>query len=420
MNKMRQMIFVLGFLLLLTVNRVLAQDHSSTLSPSEAYKSALAPLYAARAQTNDLTDADKLALGIGVAHASRDCLALSANTSGFAKDAKELLALGQLCLFGQQYESARVTLVDYLALPEPPEKKLALVLLVRALLGMGEPNYAEPQVRSLLRDYPYDAQIHVAIDQIIDAAEGVNIPLDRMALQLCATQNAATLPLLSSGKALEGKDASVPSSGLFADAIRCAALSEQLNKDSNQGDLQKLAAIVQQPNWAGTADLAPMQAALERQQMVGERVPLPVLHGHLLGTNALVPRAVSLLHGTVLLLPFVLWSPSASDVISNLAKFASQQPVYAITSWTANTGRDDVLSAQILAELRLWQRTLPSHVSILIVPDTELSVFHIDSFPAGIVIRDGIVRSNSVLSSQGSERVLLRALADHVENLKGP
>jgi len=52
---------------------------------------------------------------------------------------------------------------------------------------------------------------------------------------------------------------------------------------------------------------------------------------------------------------------------------------------------------------------------MLIVPDVELSAFHADSFPAGIVIRDGVVRSNSVLSSPGAERMLLRVLTDPAE-----
>jgi hypothetical protein len=143
---------LLNLLLALTGDRALAQGNPTPLSPVEAYKAAMAPLNAARAQPDDLTDADKFALGIGMAQASRDCLALSGDTSAFATDGKELLALSELCLFGQQYEPARATLVKYLALPQPPERKLALVLLIRALIGLKEPGGAELQVDSLLRD----------------------------------------------------------------------------------------------------------------------------------------------------------------------------------------------------------------------------------------------------------------------------
>jgi hypothetical protein len=421
--------------------RAQAQANPIALSPSEAYKAALAPFVAAKAQPDDLTDADKFALGIGKTHASRDCLAISVDKSAFATDQKELIALSELCIFGEQYEPARATLVRYLALPEPAERKLALVLLVRALLGLGVADGAELQVRSLLQDYPYDAQIHFAIDQVIDAMEGSNSrnPMQALkVLQLCQRQNVVTLPLLSSGKALEGKDISASASVLFGDAVRCAGLAEPLGKTQAQNlasrddkenpgsrlaeELRKvsaadetmpaLAAIAQQPSWAGTADLAPMQAALARQQMVGARVPLSSLHGHVLSGSTLVPSTVLLTRGTVLLLPFTLWSPSAANVARAMTSFAPQQPVYAITSWSANTGGDDAPSKLILTALRMWQGTRPQHVSMLIVPDAELRAFHADSFPSGVVIMDGTVRSNSLLSSQGAVRMLVLALKD--------
>ena len=407
----------ISFLLAMASDRAFAQENSTPLSPSEAYKAALAPFNAAKAQRDDLTDADKFALGIGMAQAARGCLALSADPSGFASDAKELLALGQLCIFGQKYEPAHAALVKYLALPQPPERKLALVLLVRALIGLGDPDQADLQVSTLLNDYPYDAQTHFVIDQVIDAleSEGGNAkaPVPRaQLLPLCDTQRALTFPLLTSGKGIEGKEISASPSVLFADAIRCVALAAETGQPTAQDTMHQLAAIAQQPAWAGTAELAPMQAALARQQMVGARVPLASLHGQMLGTNTLLPRTLALTRGTVLLLPFTLWAPSTPDVVGDLAKFALQQPIYAITSWSANTGREDVPSNEILSALRLWRQSLPPHVSMLIVPDAELSAFHIDSFPAGIAIRDGVVRSNSILSSQGAEHMLLRALGD--------
>jgi hypothetical protein len=253
------------------------------------------------------------------------------------------------------------------------------------------------------------------IDQVIDATEEVDAEFNELALHLCAAQNAVTLPLLVNGKAIEGKDLSTPFNVLFADAIRCAALAEVAGKSSAQDTMHQLTAIAQQQNWAGTADLAPIQAALARQMMVGAQVPLKSLHGHVLSDSTLVPRIVSLTRGTVLLLPFTPWSPSAPGVARDLAKFVLQHTIYAITSWAANTGREDAPSNESLVALRSWQRTLPPHVSILIVPDAEVAAFHADSFPAGIVIRNGIVRSNSVLSTQGSERVLLSVMADRIE-----
>ncbi len=408
-KKIRKLAAFASFFLLMGARLLSGQDNSRPLSPTEAYKAALAPFTETRGQANDLTDADKYALSIGIAQASRDCLALSADISAFAGNGKELFGLGQLCIFGQQFEPARAALVDYLALPKPPQREQALLLLVRAFLALDSPVSAESQVDSLLSDYPYDAPIHVAIDQIIDNTEG-DRGLSFIALKLCATQGAATLPLLAGGKVLEGKDGSASVATLFADAVRCSALAHSAGKPDT---LEALAAIVQQPAWAGTADLPAMQAALERQQMVGKSAPLTSFHGYLLGSNGLVPRVVSLSRGQVLLVAFTLWSPSTPEVTSNLSKLAPQQPIYAITSWHANTGRDDVRSSDVFDGLRSWRQSLPKKVSILIVPDSVLSEFHSDTFPAGILMRDGAVLSNIVLSSEGAERLLVNAFAEN-------
>jgi hypothetical protein len=389
-----------------------AQANPVALSPSEAYKAALAPFNAAKAQPDDLTDADRFALENGMAMASRDCLAISANQSAFATNEKELIALSELCIFGQQYEPARATLVTYLGLPQPAERKLALVLLVRAFLGLNQPRSAEPQVRSMLQDYPYDAQTHFAIDQVIDALEGGNRFDNYLALGLCATQNAATLPLLESGKPLAGKELSASASVLFGDAVRCAAMDAELGTNPVHDNLHRLASIAAQPDWAGTADLAPMQAALARQQMIGTRVPMTLLHGNAVTTHTLPPRAVPLAHSTVLMMPFTLWSPSALNTALSLAKSKPNQHIYAITSWSANTGQDDAPSNEILAALRVWQQGLPPQISMIVVPDSALRAFHSDTFPAGIGIRDGVVRFNGVLSSRGAGRLLLQSLAD--------
>jgi hypothetical protein len=389
-----------------------AQANPVPLSPSESYKAALAPFNAAKAQPEDLTDADRFALEDGMALASRDCLAISANRSAFAGNDKELIALSELCIFGRQYESARATLVMYLGLPQPAERKLALVLLVRAFLGMNVPDSAEPQVRSLLQDYPYDAQTHFAIDSVIDALEGVNQFDNYLAVGLCATQNAATLPLLESGKPLAGKELSASASVLFADAVRCAVVDAELGTTSTPSNLLRLAAIAAQPDWAGTADLAPMQAALAREQMVGTRAPMTSLHGNTLGSHTLIPHTVSLAHGTVLMMPFTLWSPSATNMALVLAKLKPNQHIYAITSWSANTGQDDAPSNEILASLRVWQQGLPPQISMIIVPDSALRAFHSDTFPAGIATQDGIVRFNGALSSRGAARLLLQSVTD--------
>ncbi len=408
----RRKSLLVHLLLALICGRGQTQENAKPLSPSEAYKAALAPFQASRMQPDDLTDADRLALQIGIARASGDCRELSSNASSLNADENQLIALGDLCLFGQEYGPARAALTKYLALPQPPERKRGMVLLIRALLGLNDPGSAELVVQSLLHNFPYDAEIHFAIDQIIDASEGLTDGLNRMALNLCATQNAVTLPLLAGGKALEGKEATASASVLFNDAVRCVSLAKGRDEPSGQEVMHQLAAIAQMQSWQGTADDSPMQASLHRQQMVGTQAPLSGFRGFTLTNGKLLPRPISLSRGTVLLLPFVLWSPNASNEAARLARAAPQQTIYAITSWSANTGRNDVPSNEIATALREWQRNLPANVHMVIVPNAELSVFHVDSFPAGIVVREGTVRWNSVLSSQGAERMLLSTLSD--------
>ena len=381
------------------------------------------PFNQARSQNNDLTEADTLALGLGMARASRDCLALTAAPQDLVKDPGQKLALGRLCLFGQQYEPARVALVDYLVLPAPPEREAALVLLTHAFLGLKEQGSAYAQVLSLLSDYPYDAQIHLAADLVIDATEGWGSGPDNdlggTAKDLCEKQRAATLPLLVQGKALPVKDGEVAASTLFADALRCVALAQTLGDATAGSTMELLAAVVQQPNLQHTAQLALMQGALARQQMVGRPSPLAALHTQQLNaTGSLLPRTLSLRRGAVILAAFTLWSPSAADRIRALALSAPQHSLYAITSWSANTGGTDTESPKMLAALRTWQKSLPARIPLLLVPDADLRAFHADQYPAGIAIREGSILSNAVLADDGPVRMtLLAAQLPHADSL---
>jgi hypothetical protein len=154
-GQVRKLLVLVLLLIAVHGNRVLGQEKSNTLSPVESYKAATAPFMATRSQPDDLTDADNIALSIGATQAAHDCLALSGDTSRFVDNAKELFALAQLCIFGQQFEPARAAVVSYLALPQPPQREQALLLLIRAFLGLNAPDSAAPQIHSLLDDYAY-------------------------------------------------------------------------------------------------------------------------------------------------------------------------------------------------------------------------------------------------------------------------
>jgi hypothetical protein len=394
-----------------------AQQAGSQLSPSEALRVAMDPFNQARGQNNDLTDADKLALSLGITRAAHDCLALTADPKDLTKDAAQKLALGRLCLFGQQFEPARAALVEYLVLPAPPEREAAMVLLARAFLGLKELNSAYAQVLSLLHDYhyPYDAQIHLAADAVIDASEGWDSDpekqLNWMAMDLCQQQRVATLPLLVAGKGLPGKDGDVAASTLYADALRCVALARSLGDKSTEEAMAQLASVEQQPIWQHTAEFALMQEALARAEMAGQPTTLATLHTHQLNaTGALVSKSLPLRREPIVLAAFTLWSPSAAERIRTLASAASAHSVYAVTSWSANTGGTDAPTPRTIEALRLWQRNLPAQIPLLVVPVAELRTFHIDQFPAAIAIREGTVVSNAALADDGAVRMTIQSL----------
>jgi hypothetical protein len=365
------------FAILLSGSHALGQADEPSMPPSEAYKDAMAPFNEARMQADDLTDADRFALGIGINRAARHCLSLSTDLHAFDATTKELLALGELCIFGQQFAPAQSALVTYLALPQPPERKLALVLLIRALLGLGEPDGADLQVDSLLRDYPYDAQTHFAIDQVIDAQEAAAAHLPHALAQAqkeCAAQNKETLPLLENGNGIEGKEMSAAPSAIFMDAVRCAAL--------------------------------------ERQQMIGTKCPVTTLRGHALQNGSLISRIMALANGRVVLVAVSVWAPGSLGVLRDLAQKLPNTPIYATTSWSANSGSHDAPSDSVFSALRAFQQSSPKHIALLIVPQPVMENLHVDSFPVGFVIRDGTVLFSGNLSGPGSEQMLLRTL-DH-------
>ncbi len=381
------------------------QQAPPPLPPSEALAAAMGPFNAARAQADDLTAADTLALGVGISRAARDCAALTAKPEDDTHNAPEVLALAKLCLFGQQFDPARAAAVRYIALADPKEHEPALLILIRAFLGLKEPGSALPQWRSLVLNFPYDANIQFAGDQILDATAGASPGYNDMALQVCGKQDAVTLPLLAGGKALPGKEASASASFLFSDAVRCWTLARATG-DSAAATLKQLEAVPELPAWQGSAELAPMREALARVRMLGRPSPLPALHAHALSAGQ-SPQAVPLARGAVVLVPCTLWAPSTASILRTLRLSAPGQRIYAVTSWAANTGGADAPNENLLAGMREFRRGLPAGVPLLLVPDGEFRLLHEDAFPAGVVMREGQAAANLPLTGEAAVRLLL-------------
>lgn len=391
---------------------VLAQElPTPQLPPSEELKAAAEPLGAARSQPDDFTPADMYAYRVGVSRAGHACLDHQPWLDSLTKQPDELLAFTHLCLFGLRYEAARQGALRYLNLPSPPEREQAILYLAQAFLGLRDIVNAGLQVKAAENDYPYDVQIHFAADDVILAGALQDDGANASVLGLCLDERKNTLPLLESGKGLPGKDASAAPAILFGDVVRCLEFERDLGQGTAANTLSRLEHIVELAAWQHTAQYDAMQSALARAEMVGKPAPMAKISGKLIHAAEPVRNAtIDLARGTSLLVPFTLWAPSTAAIVADFHETAPLQPIYLLTSWSANTGNEDEQTDEVLRALRKAAQTLPARVSILIVPDLVLRALNADAFPAAVVVRDGTVKANLPLVGEAGKRLTVFAL----------
>jgi hypothetical protein len=260
-----------------------APDAVPKLSAGEAFRYAMQPFVDARSAPNDLTDADQWALGLGVSRARQECQALTATK----QEGEDLLAFGRLCAFGQVLEPARTALIDYLALPKMEDAKGAHLALARVFEGLGWTTSAESQVDSLTSLFPYDADIHWAVDQVIEAAEAPSNDNAVLGPGVVDRLNNLQLPFLlkalAAGEPLKGKDSTVDPSVLVRDALRCAAAMRDAGKKKEAADVvEQIRTLASVPAIAQTASKPAIDSAFARYALFGQPVPFEALHGTLL------------------------------------------------------------------------------------------------------------------------------------------
>ena len=385
---------------------------SSSMTPDVAYQYAMEPFTNARNAPDDLTDADKWALHLGMQRANQQCELLKLQK--FAGE--DLLALGKLCLFGQDFDPARESLIAYLASPSPKAPEVGRLLLLRAFLGLHEIAPAESQAESLLSTYPYDASIHLGIDQIDDAA-AASMSADDLGVivRLNEQQLPHILDALAAGGSLKGNGDFVDAAMLVDDALRIA---NDLRFSGKTEDAEKIVGQVSADAASDaivrSASNAAIQNALTRYAFFQQPSPVREFHGaELLPSGATANRTILLydpnpaahrivrhvgretmvrmLDDRTLVLVFSLASPASGPTINKvlvqLAKeyLTPQLKIVAVTSWAANTGID-APDPTALASLRAFRSTLPARLPVLIVPDDELRPFAIDRWPAALLV----------------------------------
>ncbi len=397
---------------LATVLGALAQTPTpSGLPPSEELKVASAPFLAARAQPGDLTEADLAAFAVGVSRAAKACENLDPTVDDLAKQPAELLALGQLCLFGQQYAAAKHVVERYLKGEDQQEREKAQLFLTKAFLGLKDEQSATTEILLTENGFPYDAQIHAVANQVILSGSVTGTEAHKTTLAVCNEQLNHTLPSLEGGQGISGKAGTASPGQLFADAVRCLDIARTLDDSGAQSTAHRLRKILHLPAWQRTAELSPMSEALARSEMVGTSTPVTTMQGQRLRyAEALEPLTISLSHSGCIFIPFTIWASSIRSVVSDLQSMAPNSCLYLITSWAANSGGADRPSDEQIESLRSVARRLPAELSIVIVRDTLLQAFDTDVFPAAIVVRDGIVRANLPLAGDATERLALVAL----------
>lgn len=382
-------------------------DKPPVLSPTEAYRYAMQPFQDARSAPNDLTEADQWALGLGASRAHEQCEAIAPTKP----QGEDLLAMGKLCVFGQDLGPAEDALVAYLGLPKMVDEKTARLLLTRVFVQTNSLPAAESQLDSLTSTFPYDADIHWAIDQVIDAAwaqEGAmtrimnqsrqaarEVPMAVSGGDLMMRLNALQLPFilkaLEAGGMLKTEGSTVSAAVLTRDALRCANGMRKSGKSKDAADLvDQLKTLTAVPAIAQTASKPAIDNAFARYALDGQPAPVDALHGTLV---AKVPApAVRRFAGkTTLMVVFSLGSPQFHDAVEKIAGELEKTPpkkplqVIAVTSYAAMNGEDEKTDA-VLNALQSLQTTLPVSVPMMIVPDSFLKSFAIDAFPAAIVV----------------------------------
>jgi len=396
------------------------------------------PFTNARNASDDLTEADKWALSIGIVRAKEQCARLAQQNVG----GEDLLAMGKLCVFGQEFEAARQVLIAYLALQQMKAPEVGRLLLIRAFLGVHSVTSAESQIESLLSLYPYDASIHLGIDMIIDAAEaGDSTENLDVAARLTEQQLPHILDALAHGGSLHSNGDAVDPALLVRDALRCAdAQRRAYQPEAAERIVTQVKALVAADAIAHSADYPAIEDALARYAMFQASSPVRALRGTaLLPSGATVARSVLLYdadpaahrivrgsgsHTTIqmlddrtLVLVFSLAGPASAGAIQKAMdqlahdKVTPGLKVVAVTSFAANIG-EDAPNATVFAALRTFRSELPPKLPVMIVPDELLKPFAIDGWPAAILF-DGqgrILWLNTISGSEGSVHEMVREI----------
>jgi hypothetical protein len=410
------------------------------MSPGEAYLYAMQPFNNARSAPDDLTEADQWALSISITRAKDQCELLKKQK----KDGEDLLAFGKLCILGQDFDPARASLINYLAIPTAKSPEVGRLLLARAFVGLQWIPSAESQVESLVSLFPYDASTHLAFDMVIDAAEASD---DTDDLAVASRLNDLQLPhildaLAHGGQVPPSNGDSIDAALVVRDALRIAdALRRAYKPEDAAKIVDQVQAAAAIPTVMNSAAFPVIQDSLVRYGLFQQPSPVRTMHGTELPATAAMPAprtiplydpdpavhtiirridagktSVRMTDDRTLVLVFSLAGPASDTTIHAIVNRLALDhitpglKVVAVTSIAANVGQDEAPPPEVLASIRGFRAGLPGALPVLLVPDSDLKPFAIDSWPAALLV-DGkgrILWLNTLTGTPGATRQMER------------
>ncbi len=381
-------------------------QQSRPLSPSEELAASMLPFEQVRQQPDDLTDADRHALAVGREHAKQSCKALSAVDDQDPLKS-DLLELGHLCLFGQQFELARKNLLKYMSLASVTKVDPARLMLSRAFLGAGDPINAAIQANQLLQAEPVSDDTYTL---------GMDIMNSVSLRQSDFTGNIKSLgtSLIENGLKLVNdapdKRHNLSVSAIYGNTLRCIQVLKAGGVTVDPQVEQRAIALPKSSDVTSGLELDRMASALRDFQALGSSTPIKHLNGvEITKTGAKIPREFDLTQGSWLLLTSAVWTPSTSRIVSEMLSAAPKLHLMVLTSDFVNVGLGSSTVEQE-SELTAFAAKMPSQVKVVKLSTEQMKLLGADNMPYGTTISDGTVKMKTAIDGETAERLTLLSI----------
>src|SRR5580658_3416920 len=354
------------------------QSRSAAEPPGAIYKDAMRPLDLVRGSLENWSDAELGVLSVGMHKAKDACEQVKPES--YSGD--DLYDLARLCSFGQDWNAANTSALDYVASGLEAHRAQAYALSINALVHINGVDLATQTAQEMLRKLPYDAEVAYAVRYMKDNLEQAGNPA---ALTLAVQEHAAIVQALGPGvplKATHG-DAMIGVGALYESAMELAFLQRYSGDDAAaastatevEGALQKSVAL-------SAEDRQRVDGVTTQYGLLGAHVPAIEASRSLLSPTAKARINPDFGAATVLVL-FPDWCVQCRKMMRTLTEFAKVNagtPLHAYGLVFADTSMitDSATHEGFLQELQ--------GTSTFLVPADTPQTFGAQEFPLAIAI----------------------------------